>query len=85
METKKKYPFKDLAAYERENIDFYFGREAKTDELILNATSCPMCKRLIINAGIERVIVRSDSDTYNVILVQEWIDNDDSLSGVFGY
>ena len=30
------------------------GREAKTGELLHDATSCSMCRRLIINAGIER-------------------------------
>ena len=34
MESKiKKYPFKHLAAYEREDYIFYFGREEKTNEL----------------------------------------------------
>ena len=28
------------------------GREAKTGELLHDATSCPMCRRMIINAGI---------------------------------
>ena len=30
-------------------------------------------------------MVRDTADTYREINVQEWIDNDDSLSGVFGY
>ena len=47
--------------------------------------SCMMCKRQIINAGIETVIVRDTAETYREIRVQDWIDNDDSLSGVFGY
>ena len=59
--------------------------EPKTGELIGDTCSCMMCKRLVINAGIETVIVRTGSDTYNVIDVQSWIDYDDSLSGKFGY
>ena len=39
----------------------------------------------IINAGIETVIVRDTKDEYRVIDVSEWIENDDSLSGTFGY
>ncbi|HOA85407.1 MAG TPA: cytidine deaminase, partial [Bacillota bacterium] len=47
--------------------------------------SCMMCKRLIINAGISKVIVRDTRKDYRVINVADWIDNDDSLSGKFGY
>lgn len=61
------------------------GRDAQTHELISDATSCPMCKRLIINAGIERVVIRQTHDTYSIVLVQDWVINDDSLSGTFGY
>ena len=44
-----------------------------------------MCKRTIINAGIEKVVIRDSEDSYRVINVQEYIENDDSLSGEFGY
>ena len=43
--------------------------------------SCAMCKRTIINAGIETVIIRDTKTDYRVISVQEWIDDDDSLYG----
>ncbi len=47
--------------------------------------SCMMCKRMIINAGIARVVFRDTADDYHTVNVQEWIDDDDSLSGKFGY
>ena len=47
-------------------------------------TSCQMCKRLVINAGIQRVYVREDGDAYSVYEVEDWIKNDDSL-GQIGY
>ncbi len=47
--------------------------------------SCAMCKRLVINAGIKQVIVRETESDYTVYNVADWIDNDDSLSGQFGY
>ena len=56
---------------------------AKT--VVGGVSSCAMCKRMVINAGIEKVIVREDAENYTEFLVQDWIDNDDSLSGVFGY
>ena len=55
------------------------GREAATGELLRHATSCSMCRRHIINAGIERVIIRTGEVDYEVVPVQEWIDEDDSL------
>jgi len=61
------------------------GREVKTGEYIANSNSCSMCKRMIINAGIETVIVRDNEEEYRVIPVSDWIENDDSLNGTFGY
>ena len=53
--------------------------------LMPGTTSCMMCKRQIINAGISQVIVRDTKDDYRIINVSDWIDDDDSLSGKFGY
>ena len=53
--------------------------------LVPGTTSCMMCKRVIINAGIEKVVVRDTKDEYRVINVSDWIEDDDSLSGKFGY
>ena len=61
------------------------GREVSTGELILHSNSCSMCKRMVINAGIETVIIRDTVNEYRVIKVQDWIDNDESLEGTFGY
>ena len=59
--------------------------DAKTGELVCDTCSCMMCKRMVINAGITRVIIRTGTDSYKVVDVQSWIDEDDSLSGKFGY
>ena len=59
--------------------------DGKTGELVCDTCSCMMCKRLVINAGISTVIIRTGRDTYNVIDVESWIEDDDSLSGKFGY
>ena len=61
------------------------GREADTGEYVRNACCCSMCKRMVINAGIERVVVRDTDTDYRVIEVAEWISEDESLSGAFGY
>ena len=44
-----------------------------------------MCKRMVINAGISKVVVRDTRNDYREINVNDWIEDDDSLSGVFGY
>lgn len=59
--------------------------DPKDGSLVSGTSSCMMCKRQIINAGIETVIVRDTKEDYRVIHVQDWIDDDDSLSGQFGY
>ena len=63
---------------------YLVGKEYTTGEYVANANPCAMCKRLIINAGIEKVIVRDTKDKYRVIHVSEWVENDDSL-GSMGY
>lgn len=65
---------------------YLVGRDMKTGELVENASSCAMCKRLIINAGIERVVIRNTPTEYTIILVNDWVKNDDSLDdSVKGY
>lgn len=56
-----------------------------TDTVVPHTCSCAMCKRLVINAGITTVIVREDKEHYTKYNVHDWIVNDDSLTGSFGY
>ena len=59
--------------------------DAKTGELAEGTSSCAMCKRQVINAGIEYVVIRDTLEDYRIIKVSDWIENDDSLTGQFGY
>ncbi|MBO7375935.1 MAG: cytidine deaminase [Clostridia bacterium] len=59
--------------------------DAKTGELVPGTSSCAMCKRTVINAGITTLIVRDTPDEYRVINVSDWIEDDDSLVGRLGY
>lgn len=55
-------------------------RDPMTGQLIPNSTSCSMCRRLIINAGISRIVIRDTPTEYRVVDVQkEWVEEDDSL------
>ncbi len=64
---------------------YLVGREAKTGDYVANPAPCSMCKRLIINAGIMRVIARTSKTAFTVTDVSEWVENDESLAGKFGY
>ena len=49
-------------------------------ELMAHSTSCSMCRRQIINAGIEKVIIRDTPTDFRVVDVErDWVDEDDSL------
>ena len=58
---------------------YLVGRDAATNELLSDAMSCAMCKRQIINAGIDRVIIRITPTEYRTIPVSDWVENDDSI------
>ena len=58
---------------------YLVGRNAQTGELLPDATSCPMCRRMIINAGIDEVVIRRTEEEFDIVPVQKWIDEDDSL------
>ena len=61
------------------------GKDANSGELIPDASSCAMCKRMIINSGIKEVVIRNTKDTYTIVDVQEWVDNDETLTDELGY
>ena len=64
---------------------YLVGKDAKTGEYVENASSCSMCKRQIINAGIARVVIRLNKNAFISVAVSDWIEQDESLSGTFGY
>ena len=63
-----------LVGYRTENHDYEEG-----------AAPCLMCRKLIINAGIEKVIVRVDKRVYHVFYVKDWIEDDEFLKGQLQY
>ena len=54
-------------------------------ELIPDSNSCSMCKKMIINSGIDKVVIRTGKDTFNTVIVRDWVFKDESIEGVFGY
>ena len=59
--------------------------EASTGQLCGDVEPCSMCKKLIINAGIKDVYIRTAKDEFKVIPVNSWIENDPSINGSDGY
>ena len=71
-----------ISASRRDTIGatmYLVGRDAKTGEYLKDTTSCSMCRRTIINSGIEKVISRIGDNDYVVVDVREWIENDDTV------
>ena len=56
---------------------YLVGRNAQTKELLNDATSCSMCRRTVINAGIARVVIRRTPTEFEVVDVQDWVAQDD--------
>lgn len=65
---------------------YLVGREYATGELVPDANPCAMCKRMIINAGIETVVIRDDKEHFRVYNVHnQYILQDESLEETRGY
>ena len=64
---------------------YLYGMNANDDSLIENLDSCQLCKKMIINAGIEKVVLPDSKNKYKVIDVKSWVDNDETLTNKFGY
>ena len=61
---------------------YLVGKRVDTGAYEPGANSCQMCRKMIINAGIEQVIIRgATKEEYLVVNVEDWIKNDDLLEG----
>jgi len=57
----------------------------QVEDYVNNIQPCNMCKKMIINSGIKEVIIRDDYNNYRVIDVNDWIKNQEILTGENGY
>jgi len=64
---------------------YLVGKEVTNNDYVKNANPCILCKRFILNAGIKEIVIRKDKTNYEVIDTSSYIENDESLDGVFGY
>ena len=58
---------------------YLVGKDAQSGELLGDATSCAMCRRQVINAGISRVIIRQTKTDYQVVDVSDWVHQENDL------
>lgn len=58
---------------------YLVGRDARTDAPLGYATSCAMCRRQVINAGISRVIIRRTEAEFQVVDVTDWVRQEDDV------
>lgn len=64
---------------------YLYGTEVSTNEIIKDLDSCQLCKKLIINSGIEKVIFARPNEQYEIQLVKDWVLNDETLTDKLGY
>ena len=64
---------------------YIMGKNVQTASVEPKSSCCMICKRIVINAGIKEVIVREPNNGYTIYKVEDWINDDDSLKGEFGY
>jgi dCMP deaminase len=63
------------------SVLYLVGREVKDNTYVENAMPCLLCKKLIINSGINTIVIRDTRMCYRIVEVQTLIDNDDTLTG----
>ena len=58
---------------------YLVGRDGRTGQLLGDATSCAMCRRQVINAGISKVVIRKTDTEFEVVDVQDWVQQVDDV------
>ena len=58
---------------------YLVGKDARTGELLGDATSCAMCRRQVINAGIAKVVIRHTATEFQTVDVADWIGAEDDV------
>ena len=67
------------------SIMYLVGKRTDSSSYEEGAMSCQTCRKLVINAGITNVIVRTSKTDYICVDVNEWINNDEILKGIITY
>lgn len=71
-----------ISAKRRDMIEatlYLVGINKRNGEYIKDNYPCTLCKRMIINSGIKKVVMRDNKESYREEYVSQWIENDDTL------
>ena len=60
---------------------YLVGRDVESGKLHSDPQPCAMCRKLILNAGLSKVVMRNTETQYTVAHVEDWIRCDDSILG----
>jgi len=60
-------------------ILFLAGLSAKDGTIVAEAEPCKMCKKAIINAGIEKVYILGINNTFKKVSVSDWIEREENI------
>lgn len=58
---------------------YLVGKDGRTGALLGDATSCAMCRRQVINAGISKVVIRKTKTEFDVVDVLDWVQQEDDV------
>ena len=58
---------------------YLVGVNKRNGQYVIDNYPCTLCKRMIINSGIETVVMRDTKEKYRKENVEKWIENDDTL------
>lgn len=64
---------------------YLVGKDAKDGSYVPHPAPCALCKRMVINAGIVKIVSRNTKTDYTVVEVSDYIERDETLEGVLGY
>ena len=67
------------------SIMYLVGKRKENNEYEEGPMCCQTCRKLIINAGIDKVIVRISKGDYVEVNVKDWVETDDLLAGKITY
>ena len=58
---------------------YLVGVNKRNGEYVNDNEPCSFCKRMLINAGVKDVYMRDSKEKYRHELVEDWIENDDTI------
>lgn len=58
---------------------YLVGINGRTDQYVDDNAPCSICKRMLIEARVETVVMRDTKEKYRIEKVSDWVVNDDTL------